>query len=159
MNEQDFLKKAAKDSQLEIVVPSDNICNSYLQKSENSLRSADLLLSNGLYENAVIEAYYALYNSITALLRKVGIKCENHAVSISLLGILFGEKRMEKVASDVRKKRLDFQYYVNHSATKESAAETVSKAENLCGAIGLLTRRLISEKVEELRGKLKIMLN
>lgn len=155
MNEQDFLRKAAKDGQLEIVTPSDNICESYLQKSENSLKSADLLLSNGLYENSAIEAYYAVYDSITALLRKIGIKCENHAVSISLLGILFNEKRLEKTASDIRKKRLDFQYYVNHSATKENAVDTISKAENLCGAIGLLIRRLTSEKVEELRDKLK----
>jgi len=158
MKEQDFLRKATRDGQLEIVEPSENICESYMQKSENSLKSADLLFSNGIYENSAIEAYYAVYNSITALLRKVGIKCENHAVSISLLETLFGEKKLRAMASDVRDKRLDFQYYVSHIATKENAAEAISKAENLCAAIGLLARKLTSEQGTSARDKLKRML-
>jgi len=158
MDERDFLRKAAKDGQLGIVDPSENIFNSYVHKSENSLKSADILLSSGLYENSAIEAYYAVYNSVTALLRKVGIKCENHAVAVSLLRTLFGEKRLEKIASEVRKRRLDFQYYVSHSATKDNAADTVSKSENLCSAIGMLARKLTSEKASELRGKLRGML-
>jgi len=158
MNELEFLRKAARDGQLGLVNPSENICSSYMQKSENSLKSADLLLSNGLYENAVIEAYYAVYNSITALLRKAGVKCENHAVAVSLLSTLFGESRLEKAAAEVRKSRVDFQYYVSHSATKGMAAEVVSKSESLCSSIGLLARGLSSERIDALRGKLREML-
>ncbi len=159
MDDRDFLRKASKGGQLDIVAPSENVCESYLQKADNCLKSAEILLSSGLYENSATEAYYAIYGSLTALLRKVGIKSENHAVSIAALGTVFGEPRLRKLAGEAREKRLDFQYYVDHAATKEAASAMLSKAENFVSAVRSISRRLTSEQTEGLREKIRGMLS
>jgi uncharacterized protein (UPF0332 family) len=154
MKERDFLKKAVKARQLEIVEASENIYESYLKKSDNCLKAAELLIANGLYENSVSDSYYAIYNSITALLRKVGIKCENHAVSISLLETLFSETVLRDIASKARESRIDSQYEIDVSASKAKAVELQCRAENFVTAVRMVSRKLTNEKSEKIRQKL-----
>ena len=80
-----FLSKLKKEGRLELVEPSEEMCTSYLQKAGDCLKSARILLENDLYENSVTMSYYAMYNSLTALLFRVGMKCENHTGSIIVL--------------------------------------------------------------------------
>jgi len=76
---QGFLARLAKEGKLEIVEPSEEICSAYLGKAEKSLRSARILLENGLYENSVSMSYYTMYNSLTALLFRTGFWFDNIA--------------------------------------------------------------------------------
>jgi len=82
MKKSSFLNRLKKEGKLTLVEPSEEICNSYLEKADNCLKSAKLLLQNNLYENSVSMSYYAMYNSLTSLFFKIGIKCENHSGSI-----------------------------------------------------------------------------
>lgn len=129
-----LLSKLKRANRLEIVEPSEEICSSYLEKANNCLLSARILLKNELYENSVSEAYYAMYNSLTALLFKSGIKCENHAGSIILLWKIFRRKDLSKAVSRAKKERIDKQYYVgsanDFSLTEEAAKEMLSAAES-----------------------------
>ena len=154
MKDRDFLTKAAKAGQLDIVEPSDNIFQSYLNKSENCIKAAELLIDNKLYENSISDSYYAIYNSINALLRKVGIKCENHTVSISLLEILFSETVLRDLADRAKDARIDSQYNIDVSETKLKAVELQSQAENFVSAIRLLARKLSSEDIDKILQKL-----
>ena len=154
MKERDFLRKAVKAGQLGIVKPSENIFQSYLTKSDNCIRAAELLIANGLYENSISDSYYAIYNSLTALLRKVGIKCENHAVSISLLETLFSETVLKDLANKAKDARIESQYEVDVLESKAKAAELQSQAENFVSEIRLIARRLTSEKSEKIRQEL-----
>ena len=70
-----FLNKLKKEKKLDLVEPSEDVYNSYSGKSSNCLKSAKLLLQNNLYENSVGQSYYAMYNQLTALLFRVGVKC------------------------------------------------------------------------------------
>lgn len=63
-----FLNKLKNEEKLELVEPSDDVCNSYTEKSANCLKSAKLLLQNNLYENSIGMSYYAMYNQLLALL-------------------------------------------------------------------------------------------
>jgi len=92
MKRQSFLNKLKEEGKLELVEPSDEICNSYLEKADNCLKSSKILLQNNLYENSISMSYYAMYNSLTALLFKAGIKCENHSASIFFIKKLFNSK-------------------------------------------------------------------
>ncbi len=58
---------------LKLVESSEEIKLSYLEKSDNSLRSAKILHKNNLFENSVSMSYYVMYNSLTSLLFKIGI--------------------------------------------------------------------------------------
>lgn len=82
MKKINFLIKLKKEGNLKIVEPSEDIKESYINKSKNSLKSAKILLENDQFEDAVPMAYYSMYHMLTALLCKVGIKCENHSAAI-----------------------------------------------------------------------------
>lgn len=161
MKKPSFLSKLKSEGKLELVEPSEEICKSYIGKADNCLKSAKLLLEHNLYENSVSMSYYAMYNSLTALLFKVGIKCENHAGSIILFKKLFGRLDLFKIISFAKEERIDRQYYVtsekNFVLTKESAEDMVKKAEDFLLKMKLVIAELKNEQVENLRERFKIV--
>ncbi len=151
-----FLNKLKKEEKLELVEPSEEICNSYSEKSTNCLKSAKLLLQNNLFENSIGQSYYAMYNLLLALLFRVGIKCENHGASILLLKLLFEENDLFKLISDAKKERIDKQYYVTtekDEITKEVAEELLNNAEKLVLKIKLIIKSLNNDLIGDLRKK------
>ena len=151
-----FLNKLKKEGKLELVEPSEDICNSYSEKSANCSKSAKLLLQNNLYENSIGQSYYAMYNILLALLFRVGIKCENHGGSILLLKLLFGEDDLYKLISDAKKERIDKQYYVTtekDEISTEIADELLNNAEDFVLNMKVIIKNLNNDFVEELREK------
>lgn len=129
-----LVNKLKKEGKLEFVEPSEDVCESYSEKSLNCLKSARLLLQNNLYENSIGMSYYAMYNLLLALLFRTGIKCENHVGSILLLKLLFGEDDLYNLISDAKRERIDKQYYVTtekDEITKEIAEELLMNADDL----------------------------
>jgi len=149
------LVKLKKEGRLELVKSSEEICSSYLEKADNCLKSAKLLLQNNLYENSVSMSYYVMYNSLEALLFKTGIKCENHAGSILLLKRVFGRDDLFKIISFAKEERIDKQYYVvskqNFVLAKESAQDMLSKAEAFLVKMKLVIENLRNEEIEKAR--------
>jgi len=155
MKKQNFLNKLKKEEKLEIIEPSEEICNSYLEKADNCLKSSKILLKNKLHENSVSMSYYAMYNSLTALLFKTGIKCENHTGSIILLKELFKQNKMHKIISSAKKERIDKEYYVtskeNLILAEEIAKDMFSKAEEFLIQIKLLIKNVNFEEIEKIK--------
>jgi len=153
-----FLHKLKKEKKLELVAPSEDIFDSYSEKSANCLKSAKLLLQNNLFENSIGMSYYAMYNLLLALLFRVGIKCENHSGSILLLNLLFEEIYFYKLISDAKKERIDKQYYVTtekDEITKEIADELLNNAEDFVLKIKVVIKNLSNDSIEELRERLE----
>lgn len=157
MKKPSFLSKLKAKGKLELVEPSEEICNSYLEKADNCLKSAKILLQNNLYENSVSMSYYAMYDSLTAVLFKAGIKCENHTASIMLLKKLFGKLEMFRMISFAKEERIDKQYYViskeNFVLTKESAKDMVETADNFLVKMKLIISELKNEDIEKVRSE------
>ncbi|MBS7657086.1 HEPN domain-containing protein [Candidatus Bathyarchaeota archaeon] len=158
MKKSSFLSKLKKEGKLELVEPSEEICASYLEKADNCLKSAKLLLENNLYENSISMSYYVMYNSLTALLFKTGIKCENHTGSILLFKKLFGKIDLFKAISFAKKERIDKQYYVDFTVTKMSARDLLKNAEDFLVKIKLLIKNLNTEEIEKLREKFLLVI-
>jgi len=158
MKKSNFLIKLKKQGKLELVSPSDDICNSYIKKAEDSLKSARVLLQNNLYENSVSMSYYTMYHSLTALLFKVGIKCENHSGSIILFKKLFGRMDLYKTIRFAKKERVDKQYYVDFILTKESAIDLIRRAEDFLVKIKLTIKNIRNEDISNLRERLRDVL-
>lgn len=155
-----FLNNMKKERKLELVEPSENICDSYSEKSANCLKSAKLLLQNNLYENSISMSYYAMYNLLLALLFKVGIKCENHGASILLLKLLFEEEDLSKLISNAKKERIDKQYYVTtdkDEITKDIAEELLHRSEEFVLKTKLLINNLNNDFINEIRKKFEII--
>jgi len=140
-----------------LVEPSEEICTSYLEKAESSRKSAEVLLPHKLYENSVSSSYYAMYNALTALLFKTGIKCENHSAAIVLLRNLFGQEELYKSISKAKEERIDKQYYVSSKKaeveTKESAEKMLRDAEKFITEIKLIIRKMNASDIENIRKK------
>jgi len=149
-----FLNKLKGEEKLKLVEPSEDICDSYSEKSANCLKSAKLLLQNNLYENSIGMSYYAMYNLLLALLLRAGIKCENHGGSILLLRLLFGNSELYKLISDAKKERIDKQYYVTtekDEITKEAAGELLNNAEEFVLKMKLAIKNLNNDYIDEIR--------
>jgi uncharacterized protein (UPF0332 family) len=156
MKKMDFLIKIAKEGKLEIVESSEEIKQSYLEKSESNLASAKILLENDKLEESVSLAYYSMYHSLIALLFKTGVKSENHTASIILLKELF-----EIDNSDIafaKKERVDKQYYVNFNITKEQVKDAIIKAELFNGKILDFISKLTNDKIKMYKNKFKEMI-
>ena len=100
-------------------------------------------------------SYYTMYNSLTALLFRVGIKCENHAGSVILFNKLFGRTDLFKVISFAKDERIDKQYYVTSILTEESAQDMLAKAEDFLVQLKLIIGKLGMKDIERTREKLK----
>ncbi|MCD6216079.1 MAG: HEPN domain-containing protein [Candidatus Aenigmarchaeota archaeon] len=157
MKKRNFWNVLRKKGKLELVEPSMEICNSYLAKAENCLKSAKILLENKLYENSISMSYYVMYNSLIGLFFKTGIKCENHSASILLLKKLFNKIDLFNVISFAKEERIDKQYYVtskdNFALTRESALDMSRKAEDFFIKIRLFIENMNIEEMEEIRKK------
>jgi len=155
MKELTFLKKLKRRGIIELVESSEEMKSSYLIKADNCLKSAKILLQNQLYENSTSEAYYCMYNSLLALLFKIGVKSENHSASIVLFDRLIGDKDLAKIISWTKGERIDKQYYVETQqivkVTKESCNEMIQKAEDFLVKIKLLISELSNEKINSAR--------
>ena len=155
MKELSFLKKLKKKGIIELVEFSEEMKSSYLIKAENCLKSAKILFQSQLYENSTSEAYYCMYNSLLALLFKIGIKSENHTASIILLDKLFGNKDLVKIISWAKEERIDKQYYIETQqivkVNKESCNEMILKSEDFLVKMKLTISELNNEKISSAR--------
>src|SRR3989344_5978681 len=161
MKESEFLNKLRKEGKIKLVEPSEEIKSSYLEKAENCLKSAKILFQNQLYENSISEAYYCMYNSLLALLFKIGIKSENHSASIIIFKELFNEESLFKIISLAKEERIDKQYYVESQQTikisKESCNSIILKAEDFLVKIKVLINQLNNDKITQIRNSFEIL--
>src|SRR3989344_1004438 len=109
MKKLSFLTKLRKEQSLKLTEPSEEISKSYLIKSEKCTQVAKLAFNAGIYENAVSEAYYSIYNTVTALFYKCGMKCENHSAAVILVKRVFNLDNLHKIFFEFKKDRIDNQ--------------------------------------------------
>ncbi|HDM43599.1 MAG TPA: HEPN domain-containing protein, partial [Candidatus Woesearchaeota archaeon] len=133
------------------VEPNAVLKEAYLQRSNESLSSAKVLLDAGNLKDAVALAYYSMYHCLLAALFRIGIKCENHAGSIILLNAVFDVDNSQ--ISKAKSEGVDKQYYVDFSVTLEEAKESIRIAEEFISNLNNLIETLSEEKVKELHKK------
>lgn len=146
-----FLAKLRKEKKLQLVEPSEEIKGSYLEKSESNLISAKLLLENNRLEEAVSLAYYSMYHIVTALLFKIGIKCENHAGSILLLKDIFEVDNSG--IQFAKKERIDKQYYTDFYVTKKEVNELIKTAERFASEVLDFISKINNQDIKDYRRK------
>ncbi|MBM3303759.1 MAG: HEPN domain-containing protein [Candidatus Aenigmarchaeota archaeon] len=135
---------ARKKDGIRMVSPSDNLCDAYLKKANDALRSMRLNLADGIMDWTVDTAYYARYHAVYALLQKCGIKSEIHDCSIAAAWLLFREKMGEGMLRELenaKQQRINLTYYTNRLVT---IAEIKKNAES-APAFVLAMEKIISE--------------
>ena len=156
MKKINFLIKIYKAKKLEITEPSNEITESYIEKSQSNLISAKILLEHDRLEESVSLTYYSMYHLLTALLFKTGIKCENHAASIILLKELFQRENKEIVFA--KKERVDKQYYTDFHITKEEVKDTIIIAEEFNRTLLDFIAKIQNDQIKTYREEIQSML-
>lgn len=153
MKRVNFLIKLKEEDKLKIVEPSEDIKESYTRKSKSSLKSAKILLENEQIEDTVPIAYYSMYNMLTALLYKIGIKCENHSASIIILKELF--KIDNSKIGFAKTERVDKQYYIDFEVSRQEAKNLIKIAEEFNSMLYDFIEKLTTKKIFEYRKEFK----
>ena len=118
-----FLNKLKNQGKIKLVEASEEIKESYIEKSESNLISSKILFENNQLEESISLSYYSMYHILTALLFKTGIKSENHSASIKLLKDVFDLDNLE--IKKAKKERIDKQYYVDFNITKQETKNSI----------------------------------
>lgn len=157
MKSSDFLSKLKTERMLQLVEPSEEISQSYLIKSDKCIRVAKLAFDAGIYENAVSEAYYSIYNTVTALFYKCGIKCENHSGAVILIKDFFALDSLHNIFQAFKKDRIDNQYYLpmqgSEPITKDKCDERIKTAQKFNAELRAVIGRITNQEISLLRKK------
>lgn len=100
---------------INFVKPSDNVARAHLERARSSIRSMDAnWREQGLDDWVITTSYYAKYFAVSALLDRVGLKCENHSCVATLFDYLFSgivpEARLQDFTKS-KEDRIEAQYY------------------------------------------------
>ena len=155
MKSLDFLHKLKQEGKLETVDPSHEISQAYLIKSEKCTIAAKAVFNAGVYENAVSEAYYSMYNTVLALFFYCGIKCENHSASAILLRDVFRLTALHPVFSKFKTDRIDNQYYLTpekaEPLSKEDCRKMLDIAERFNADLLFFLKKITIEERKRIR--------
>ncbi len=151
MTKASFLSRLKKENKLKLVEPSEEIKESYIKKSENSLASAKILFNNEKLEEAIALSYYSMYHMLTALLFKAGIKCENHSGTIHLMKELFNLDNSDVLLA--KSERIDKQYYTDFHITKEEVKNAIKSAEVFNSIIFDFISKIRNDEIKSFRKK------
>ena len=146
-----FLIKIRKEGKLELLDASEEIGQSYLNKSESNLASAKILFENDKIEETVSLAYYSAYNLLLSLLFKTRIKSENHLATIILLKEIFDLDN--SIILFAKEEKIKMQYYVDFNITKEQVIAIMRKVEDFNGNLFDFISKLTREKIDFYRNK------
>lgn len=155
MKELNFLNKLKQEGVLKLVEPSEEISKSYFIKSDKCIRVAKLAYEAGIYENAVSEAYYSVYNTVMSLFFKCGIKCENHSGAVLLIKELFRLENLYSIFSEFKKDRIDNQYYVAitdiEPVHKEKCNEKIKTAQKFNAELMAYIGKITNQEINKIR--------
>ncbi len=158
MKKYDFLKMLSDEGRLRVVPPSAEVSKSYLEKSANSLRAAQLLIEAGLLEESVSMSYYSMYHCLTALLRGCGIKCENHTGSMIILKEVLGNDKLYEIISNAKRERIDKQYFIDFAVAEADALDLVESARYFTSRLRLMIDNLKTAEIQDINAKMKEVL-
>lgn len=97
-----------------------------------------------------------MYNCVLALLFKCGIKCENHAGSIIILKEIFNLHALAILLEEIKKARIDSQYYVSDvEADKSSAENVINCSESFILELRTFINDIKVSEIEKIRTLLK----
>ncbi|MBI5485937.1 MAG: HEPN domain-containing protein [Deltaproteobacteria bacterium] len=114
-----------------------------LERARRTLRGAELMLREGIPEEAVSSAYYAGHHAARALLFSVGLEVRSHEGLRNRIGEFFGRKGTLSPAlvhglKKAYEARLDADYEVSVQFTADQAAGWVAWARDFVAAADVL---------------------
>jgi uncharacterized protein (UPF0332 family) len=104
-----------------------------MEKAKEKLRSAETLLKNDEYDDAVSRAYYCVFHAAQAILLTEGLSADTHQGVVNLFGLHFVktgkfERRFGKMLANLKDDRENGDYEIYSAIDQESADQAVQEA-------------------------------
>ena len=103
---------------IKLIEPNENLSSEYYENAEESLRVLKNIKETKSNMWLATTKYYIEYFAVYSILMKLGIKCEIHDCTISLVYFLEKEgilnKNTSKLLEQDKKLRIDNQYYLKN---------------------------------------------
>jgi uncharacterized protein (UPF0332 family) len=142
---------------IEIVMPSKNVSESYLQMAEESINILSKVGESSIW--TATTSYYIYYYSLYALMLRIGVKCEIHSCSIEFMKECLKEfYTLEDIKGfeEAFGARIDLQYYSNRPVDKK----VIENSRKNCKAFFIKTKNILStireEQITVIRKRLNI---
>jgi len=132
---------------IKLVEPNESISENYLKESLSDFDMIEKV--NPKWKT--VTAYYSCYNSVYAILMKIGIKCEIHDCTIALMELLGFDKEEVKFLDSLKKERVDVQYYLKASSlsiVRNQVLEFLNKCREII-------KEMNDDKINKIRIKIK----
>jgi len=152
-----FIRKLGSEGKIVLTEPGINVAESYLKRSEESLRSAKHLAGIGNYNDAIALTYYSMYYCALSLLYRCGIKSENHSGTIYLLKEVFNIDTTD--ISKAKSERIDKQYYIDFAATAKDVESGIITAESFNANIRMFIEKIRSTEISGYNNRAKKLLS
>ncbi|MBI2452112.1 hypothetical protein HYV50_03480 [Candidatus Pacearchaeota archaeon] len=146
--------KKQKDG-IKIQEPNDNLSQEYYKNAEESLKVLKSIRETQSNMWLATTKYYIEYFAAYSVLMKIGIKCEIHDCTITLINFLENEGIIEEGTTKMLEKdkelRIDNQYYLKNKQVNID----FDKLSNFLLSIRKSLDQLDKNKIEELREKIR----
>ena len=117
-----------------------NAIRKEIERGEKALKAARLLCENGLYEDAVSRAYYAVLHLAKAALLSQGVRTSSHKGVLAMFGLHLVEKGLMKpdLAKILAKEKEDRElgdYDVMIDIDQERATDRIRQADQFITSV------------------------
>lgn len=140
---------------IKLIEPNDNLSEEYLRNAEESMKVLKIIYPVQSNMWLATTKYYIEYFSVYSILMKIGIKCEIHDCTLTLVKLLekknIFKKGTYKTLDDDKELRIDNQYYLKNK-------KVFIDFEKLSGLIvnaRKIVNELTADKIQEIRAIIK----
>ena len=127
-----------------------NLIEEHIKRSDQSLRSAQILLDENLFDDSISRSYYAVYHLIRAILFSIGEESKTHKGQLNSLYLHFVktnkiDKSLHKRIASLFNLRGDADYGTISLFDENDAKEAYTIAEDVKSVILRLIKEFINK--------------
>ncbi len=142
-----------KKSGISLVEPSKNLADSYILKSEDSLKE---ITNSQSKDWKVITAYYSMYQALFAVLARIGVKCEIHECTIKFMRKFLLKYFTEEECGFIKKScesRNNVQYYTNKEITDSQRDSMIKKSPEFVVKCKNILQKITEQEINSIRSE------
>lgn len=141
---------------IELVKPSENLCQAYLAKAENALTS--MRANEGNPEWEISSSYYAMYFSLYAILVRIGVKCEIHSCTLEFMRVYLSKHFTHEEVTLLENScsaRIEAQYYTSHNLDDKTREIMVNAAPDFLLKCKTILANITEKEMQNIREDLQ----
>jgi uncharacterized protein (UPF0332 family) len=141
---------------IEIVEPNSNMADSYIKMAEESITALNAVKQIRMW--TAVTSYYIFYQSLYALMLKIGVKCEIHSCSLEFMKLFLTEFYSKDDIDAIKKAfdaRNDLQYYADRPVDDRIIEETSKHCKKFYIKTKDTITKITEAQILAIRDKLK----